>query len=74
MLPTSCQGSVDCDTCALGCIFFFFLMPGGHPFGDEKDDKKNNIGEGTAMNINRKCTLVIYRCRSLPPFMISLYR
>lgn len=51
---------------------FFFLMPGGHPFGDQQNDKKN-MREGTAMNINRKCTLVIYRCRPLPPFMIFLY-
>jgi serine/threonine protein kinase len=33
-VKTKVRGSQSCDVFALGCVFFFFLKQGMHPFGD----------------------------------------
>ena len=50
------QGSQKCDIFALGCCFFFFLVPGIHPFGDRSDNStQNNIMNKNPVNFDRKC-------------------
>ena len=38
----------DCDTWAMGCVFYFFITKGSHPFDDGEVSTKilNNITEG----------------------------
>ncbi len=62
------KGSQSCDVFALGCVFFFFLKQGMHPFEDEGsiDDRsavQKNIKIGNQVNLNRKQFLkfIIYR-------------
>lgn len=40
------------DIFALGCVFFFFLVPGIHPFGNNKTEIKKNIKSGNQHGIN----------------------
>ena len=47
-----CQGSVKCDIFALGCVYFFFLVPGVHPFGEKDSDIVENIKSCSPTNIN----------------------
>lgn len=47
-----CQGSVECDIFALGCVYFFFLVPGVHPFGEKDCHIRENIKIGAPVNIN----------------------
>ncbi len=53
------EGSTKCDIFALGCVFFFFLTKGIHPFGGEGDDysTKKNIEDNKQTGIDRKLTL-----------------
>lgn len=46
-------GSQKCDIFALGCIFFFFLLSGVHPFGDDAN-VQDNIKNDNPVNIDRK--------------------
>ncbi len=49
------KGSQKCDIFALGCCFFFFLVPGIHPFGDgDEYSTKKNIKEQKQINFDRK--------------------
>jgi serine/threonine protein kinase len=49
------RGSQSCDVFALGCVFFFFLTQGMHPFGDGDDNTvQGNIDNGMQVNLNRK--------------------
>jgi serine/threonine protein kinase len=49
------KGSQKCDIFALGCVFFFFLVPGIHPFGDgDEYSTKKNIKEQKQINFDRK--------------------
>ncbi len=52
------KGSQKCDIFALGCVFFFFLVPGVHPFGE-------GDGFSTQTNIKDKKPLNFYRKRNL---------
>ncbi len=47
------KGSTKCDIFALGCVFFFYLVPKIHPFGFSKFDTQANIKVGNAVNIDR---------------------
>ncbi len=52
------RGSQSCDVFALGCVFFFFLKQGLHPFGDgHKSTVQNNIKNREQGNLNRKKSL-----------------
>lgn len=54
-LKAKVRGSQSCDVFALGCVFFFFLKQGIHPFGDgDRSSVKKNIREGKQVNLNRK--------------------
>jgi serine/threonine protein kinase len=49
------KGSQKCDIFSLGCVFFFFLIPGVHPFGGGDDHStKNNIKDNNRVNFHRK--------------------
>ncbi len=49
------RGSQKCDIFALGCVFFFFLVPGVHPFGSHDDHStKKNIEDKKPLNFYRK--------------------
>jgi hypothetical protein len=49
------RGSQKCDIFALGCVFFFFVVPGIHPFGDEDEYSiKKNIEKQKQKNFYRK--------------------
>jgi serine/threonine protein kinase len=50
---TKVRGSQRCDVFALGCVFFFFLKQGMHPFGDD-NTAQGNINNGIQVNLNRK--------------------
>ncbi len=54
-------GSQKCDIFALGCVFFFFLVPGVHPFGegDDEHSTQTNIKNKNPVNFHRKCNLYI---------------
>jgi len=43
--------SFQCDTFILGCLFFYFLHRGIHPFGEEADIP-NNIAQANPVNFN----------------------
>jgi serine/threonine protein kinase len=63
-VKTKVRGSQSCDVFALGCVFFFFLKQGMHPFGDgDKYIVQYNIRKGKQVNLNRKQFLnfIIYR-------------
>jgi serine/threonine protein kinase len=49
------KGSQKCDIFALGCVFFFFLVPGVHPFGDgDGISTQINIMNKNPLNFDRK--------------------
>jgi serine/threonine protein kinase len=49
------RGSQSCDVFALGCVFFFFLKQGMHPYGDgDKYIVQYNIKNENQVNINSK--------------------
>jgi serine/threonine protein kinase len=52
-VKTKVRGSQRCDVFALGCVFFFFLKQGMHPFGDD-NTAQGNIDNGIQVNLNRK--------------------
>jgi serine/threonine protein kinase len=50
------KGSQKCDIFALGCVFFFFLVPGVHPFGDgDNHSTQTNIKDDYPVNFHGKC-------------------
>jgi serine/threonine protein kinase len=54
-VKTKVRGSQRCDVFALGCVFFFFLTQGMHPFGDgDKYIVQYNIKDMKPVNLNRK--------------------
>jgi serine/threonine protein kinase len=54
------KGSQKCDIFALGCVFFFFLVPGVHPFGEgDVFYTHTNIKAKNPLNLNRKCNRYI---------------
>ena len=42
-----------CDIFALGCVFFFFLVPAFHPFGNNKVEIIENIKKGNPANLSK---------------------
>lgn len=49
------RGSKKCDIFALGCVFFFFLVPGKHPFGEDITCV-DNVKKGNRIFLSRKST------------------
>ena len=56
---TLMSGSIECDTFALGCIFFFYLLSGIHPFGDDYNIQEN-IRIDNPVNVDRKNDTIIH--------------
>ena len=56
---TLMSGSIKCDTFALGCIFFFYLSSGIHPFGDDYNIQEN-IRIDNPVNVDRKNDILIH--------------
>ena len=58
-LTTNCKTSWNektgqkCDIFALGCVFFFFLVPACHPFGNTKSERMENIKKGNPVNLSK---------------------
>jgi serine/threonine protein kinase len=48
------KASKKCDVFSLGCVFFFFLFSGAHPFGNNSLERKLNIIKGTPTNFKSK--------------------
>ncbi|XP_046634001.1 serine/threonine-protein kinase/endoribonuclease IRE1-like isoform X1 [Daphnia pulicaria] len=46
------RGSVASDIFSTGCVFFFYLKPGCHPFGNGSISTVKNISEGNPVNFN----------------------
>jgi serine/threonine protein kinase len=64
-VQTKVKGSQSCDVFALGCVFFFFLTQGIHPFGDgDRSSVKKNIRKENQVNINRKQFLLFINYRA----------
>ncbi len=51
------RGSVQSDIFAVGCVFFYFVTRGIHPFGERDDESsiENNICSDNPVNLQRKC-------------------
>ncbi len=43
VLPEKVRAGEKSDIFCLGCVFFFFLTPTIHPFGNNSNERKNNI-------------------------------
>ena len=43
-----------CDIFALGCVFFFFLVPAFHPFGNNKAERRKYVLSGDPINLISK--------------------
>ena len=60
-VKTKVRGSQSCDVFALGCVFFFYLTKGIHPFGDgDKMVVQNNINGANYVNRNSKKSYSFY--------------
>jgi serine/threonine protein kinase len=54
-VKTKVRGSQSCDVFALGCVFFFYLTQGIHPFGDgDKYLVQYNIKKADSVNRDSK--------------------
>ena len=49
---TPIRGSIKSDIFSAGCVFFYFVTRGIHPFGDE-DSVQGNIRAGNIVNFDR---------------------
>ena len=50
------KGSIKSDIFSAGCVFFYFVTRGIHPFGDDKFDNseiQQNIVDGNVVNFHR---------------------
>lgn len=47
------RGSVASDIFSTGCVFFFYLKPGCHPFGNSQISTARNIIKGIPVNFLR---------------------
>ena len=49
------RGSIASDTFSAGCVFFYFLTPGWHPFGHLSSEfsTRKNISEGRPVYLKR---------------------
>ncbi len=52
------RGFVQSDIFVTGCVFFYFIKRGIHPFGD-KYSIENNILNDNPVNLDRKCTRIV---------------
>ncbi|KAI9561160.1 hypothetical protein GHT06_012116 [Daphnia sinensis] len=50
------RGSIASDIFSAGCVFYFYLTPGWHPFGSDLDSTQRNIFNGEPVLLNRKST------------------
>jgi serine/threonine protein kinase len=53
---TPIKGSIESDIFSAGCVFFYFVTRGIHPFGDDKFDNseiQQNIVDGNVVNFHR---------------------
>ncbi len=48
------HGTVQSDIFAVGCVFFYFITRGIHPFGGDKYSIAENIRNGNAVNVTSK--------------------
>jgi serine/threonine protein kinase len=47
------HGSIQCDTFASGCVFFYFLTRGKHPFGSNSLKIPGNIVDNNPIELNQ---------------------
>jgi serine/threonine-protein kinase/endoribonuclease IRE1 len=47
------HGSIQCDTFASGCVFFYFLTRGTHPFGSNSFEIPVNILKNNSIELNQ---------------------
>jgi serine/threonine protein kinase len=55
------HGSIQCDTFAAGCVFFFFLTRGKHPFGNSFKIP-GNIEENNPIELNEHIQSKYFTC------------
>ncbi len=65
--------SIKSDIFSAGCVFFFFLTKGVHPYGevteDDSDNLKNNIINGTMQNSDSKYRILHDMDEIFSPFI-----